>query len=117
MKLNWSQTTPYYVGSPKAGASASAASFMMDQNYPNPFNPATTIRYTVPEQSHVRLVVTDALGRQVAELVSGTVEQGVHDVQFDGAQLSSGTYIATVTMTGTESGMTFTKTIKMALSK
>jgi len=117
MKLNWAQTTPYYVGAPKSDASAAAASFTMDQNYPNPFNPATTIRYAVPEQSHVRLVVTDALGRQVAELVSGTVEQGVHDVQFDGAQLSSGTYIATVTMTGTESGMTFTKTIKMALSK
>jgi hypothetical protein len=117
MKMNWAQTTPYYGGAPKADASASAASFTMDQNYPNPFNPATTIRYAVPEQSHVRLVVTDALGRQVAELVSGTVEQGVHDVQFDGANLSSGTYIATVTMTGTESGMTFTKTIKMALSK
>jgi hypothetical protein len=38
-------------------------------------------------------------------------------VQFDGSQLSSGTYIATITMTGVESGLTFSKTIKMALSK
>ena len=116
MKLNWSQVTPWYVGAPKSDAS-SAASFALDQNYPNPFNPATTIRYTVPELSHVRLVVTDALGRQVAELVSGNVDPGVHDVQFDGSQLASGSYIATVTMTGTESGMTFTKTIKMVLNK
>jgi hypothetical protein len=75
------------------------------------------IRYAVPEDANVRLVVTDALGRQVAELENGRVNQGMHDVTFDGAQLSSGTYIATVTMTGIESGMTFTKTIKMALSK
>ena len=49
--------------------------------------------------------------------LSAPVNAGIHDVQFDGAQLSSGTYIATITMTGVESGMTFTKTIKMALSK
>jgi hypothetical protein len=116
MKLNWSQTTPWYAGAPKSSA-PSAASFTMDQNYPNPFNPSTVIRYAVPEDANVRLVVTDALGRQVAELENGRVNQGMHDVTFDGAQLSSGTYIATVTMTGIESGMTFTKTIKMALSK
>jgi hypothetical protein len=89
----------------------------MDQNYPNPFNPSTVIRYAVSEDAHVRLVVTDALGRQVAELVNSRVDQGMHEVTFDGAQLSSGTYLATVTMTGIESGMTFTKNIKMALSK
>jgi hypothetical protein len=75
------------------------------------------IHYTAAEASHVRLVVTDALGRQVAELENGRVDQGMHEVRFDGSQLSSGTYIATITMTGVESGMTFTKTIKMALSK
>ncbi|MCB2206606.1 T9SS type A sorting domain-containing protein [bacterium] len=116
MKLNWAQTTPWYGGTPKAGT-PTAASFAMDQNYPNPFNPSTMIKFAVPEQSHVRLVVTDALGRQVAELVNGNVDQGLHEVQFDGSQLSSGTYIASVTMTGAESGMSFTKNIKMVLSK
>ena len=115
MKLNWTKVTPWYGGAPKA--SAAAASFTMDQNYPNPFNPSTMISYTAPEASHVRLVVTDALGREVAELENGSVDAGVHEVQFDGSQLASGTYIATITMTGVESGMTFTKTIKMALSK
>jgi hypothetical protein len=115
MKLNWTKVTPWYGGVPKAGAAA--ASFTMDQNYPNPFNPSTMISYTAPEASHVRLVVTDALGREVAELENGSVDAGVHEVQFDGSQLASGTYIATITMTGVESGMTFTKTIKMALNK
>ncbi|MCB2203108.1 T9SS type A sorting domain-containing protein [bacterium] len=116
MKLNWAQTTPTYPGTPKSSA-PTAASFSMDQNYPNPFNPTTMIKFSVPEQSHVRLVVTDALGRQVAELVDGSVDQGLHEVQFDASQLSSGTYIATISVTGSESNLTFTKTIKMALSK
>ncbi|PLX31761.1 MAG: hypothetical protein C0600_04785 [Ignavibacteria bacterium] len=115
MKLNWTKITPWYGGAPKANAAA--ASFGLDQNYPNPFNPSTMIRYTAPEASHVRLVVTDALGREVAALQDGRVNGGVHEVQFDGSQLASGTYIATITMSGIESGMTFSKTIKMALNK
>jgi hypothetical protein len=71
----------------------------------------------VPEDSQVRLVITDALGRNVAEPVNGRVDKGAHEVVFDASQLASGTYIATVHMTGLTSGMTFTKTIKMALSK
>ena len=117
MKLNWSKMTPWYGGSPKADYSGAPSSFMMDQNYPNPFNPSTTIRYHASEASHVLLVVTDALGRKVAELQDGRVESGMHEVQFDASNLPSGTYIATITMTGTESGATFSKTIKMALNK
>ena len=115
MKLNWTKVTPSYGGAPKSGTFA--ASFTMEQNYPNPFNPSTMIRYNAPEASYIRLVVTDALGRQVSELENGRVDQGMHEMQFDGSTLSSGTYIATITMTGIESGVTFSKTIKMALNK
>jgi len=117
MKLNWSQTTPWHPGSSKGDAPAGAGTFMMDQNYPNPFNPSTVIRYHLSEASHVRLIVSDAMGRRVAELENGQLEKGTHETKFDGARLSSGTYIATIMVTGIESGMTFTKTIKMALSK
>lgn len=116
MKINWAQSTPYYGGTPKSGNS-NANSFAMDQNYPNPFNPTTVIRYHVQENSNVRLTVTDALGRAVATLVDGIVESGTHEVTFDASSLSSGTYIATINMTGASSGVTFTKNIKMALSK
>jgi hypothetical protein len=110
IKLNWMKKH----GAPKAG---DVESFDVAQNYPNPFNPMTTIRYSVPERSRVSIVVTDLLGRTVATLVNGTIESGSHTVTFDGSQLESGGYMATVSMTGEESGLTFTKTLKMSLVK
>ncbi len=116
MKLNWSSMTPWYGGSPKPDGGL-PSSFSMDQNYPNPFNPRTVIRYHAPESCHARLIVTDALGRTVAVLVDGRVDSGLHETAFDGTGLPNGTYIATIIMTGDASGVTFTKTVKMALAR
>jgi hypothetical protein len=66
--------------------------FQLDQNYPNPFNPSTTIRYALPSTSHVMLSVFNTLGQQVAQLVNGDVDAGIHDVKFDGSTLASGVY-------------------------
>lgn len=68
-------------------------SFGLSQNYPNPFNPSTVISYQLPENSLVDLRVFDMLGREVANLVSGQVEAGYHQVQFNAGNLSSGVYI------------------------
>jgi hypothetical protein len=115
IKLNWMRTNTAIP--PKDRNTFSVVSFDMDQNFPNPFNPTTSIRYSVPERSMVRLVVTDMFGREVATLANETIETGVHTVQFDAGQLASGTYIATISMMGAESGLTFNKTMKMALNK
>jgi len=41
----------------------------------------------------------------------------VHQYSFDASNLPSGQYMAIVNMTGNESGLSFSKTIKMTLNK
>jgi Phosphodiester glycosidase/Secretion system C-terminal sorting domain/Beta-propeller repeat len=66
--------------------------FKLRQNYPNPFNPSTTIKYSIPIQNKVTLEVFDALGSEVATLVNKEQPQGNYEVEFDGAELTSGIY-------------------------
>jgi hypothetical protein len=66
--------------------------FSLSQNYPNPFNPSTTIKYEVPKQSLVKLIVYDVLGREVATLVNTVKSAGRYEANFDASVLSSGVY-------------------------
>lgn len=69
------------------------SAFSLSQNYPNPFNPTTKIRYQVPENSPVKIIIFDMLGREIKTLVSNNVYAGQHDVTFDASSLPSGIYI------------------------
>ena len=70
--------------------------FSLEQNYPNPFNPATTIKFSIPEQSRVTLKIYDVLGREVRTLVNEVRNAGSHDVNFDASGLASGMYIYSI---------------------
>lgn len=62
------------------------------QNYPNPFNPKTKISYTIPMMSNVRLVIYNANGEEVSELVNGKQNKGIYSVDFKANSLTSGIY-------------------------
>lgn len=66
--------------------------FDLAQNYPNPFNPVTTVSYELPVNTHVSLIVTDIVGREVARLVDGYQEAGYKTALFDASSLASGIY-------------------------
>lgn len=68
--------------------------FDLAQNYPNPFNPTTTITYSVASTEHIRLVVYDVLGREVATLVNESQKPGKYTIAFDAKNLASGVYFA-----------------------
>ncbi|MBI3364953.1 MAG: choice-of-anchor D domain-containing protein, partial [Ignavibacteriae bacterium] len=75
--------------------------YVLYQNYPNPFNPTTIIRFDLPEPSVVTLKVFNVLGQQVALPIEYQVmEDGVHEVEFDGQALPSGVYFYQVIASG-----------------
>ncbi len=66
--------------------------FTLEQNFPNPFNPSTEIRYSLMEETELRLSVLDHLGREVRVLAEGTAAAGTHAVTFDAGDFPSGIY-------------------------
>jgi hypothetical protein len=85
--------------------------FALYQNYPNPFNPATDIKYDIPNESYVKLVIYDMLGRQAATLVNEIKKPGSYTVNWNPVNLPSGIYIYKLTAGN------FQKTMKMILFK
>lgn len=69
-----------------------ADGFVLLQNYPNPFNPSTKISYKLPYESNIKLTVYNSLGQRVKELVNSVQRAGVHEVDFQAENLSSGIY-------------------------
>ena len=66
-------------------------------NYPNPFNPETTIKYHLPDPSHVKVEIYNMVGQVVRTLVDNQQNAGRYAVQWDatnadGQSLASGIY-------------------------
>ena len=68
--------------------------FELFQNYPNPFNPTTTIRYNLPQRSHVTIDVFNVLGQKVRTLVDREEAAGSYRVSWNGTN-SSGRAVST----------------------
>jgi len=69
----------------------------LHQNYPNPFNPSTTIEFTLPERSHVRLVLYRATGELLDVLIDVSMQAGHHFVRFEAMNLPAGVYLYRMT--------------------
>lgn len=85
--------------------------YSLSQNYPNPFNPSTKITFSIPETGMVKLAVYNILGEKVATLLNREVKSGVHEVELNASNLSSGIYFYRL-----EAG-SFTEVRKMIMLK
>jgi len=78
------------------------------QNYPNPFsakgksasggNPTTTIRFDLPNEEKVSIIIFNVLGRRVRTLINQKYPMGRNEISWDGKSdagetVSSGIYI------------------------
>jgi len=90
--------------------------FALEQNYPNPFNPSTKIKFSLAADSKVTLTVFDILGQEVANLLSGDLAAGSHEVNFNASNVNSGVYFYRIDAT-TVDGTNFTSVKKMTLTK
>ena len=87
--------------------------FALNRNYPNPFNPTTKIRFDLPRDSEVHILVYDIKGSLVDELINGQMEAGYHELLWNGSQKASGVYfIRMISDNGS-----FIKNTKMMLLK
>ncbi|MBL7136927.1 MAG: T9SS type A sorting domain-containing protein, partial [Candidatus Marinimicrobia bacterium] len=72
--------------------------FALHQNYPNPFNPTTFIKYDLPKEAKVKIVIYNLMGREVRTLVTEKQNAGYKTVIWNGRNnngqlVSSGCYI------------------------
>jgi len=96
--------------------------FSLSQNYPNPFNPGTKIRFAIPNVGTVprtvRLIIYDALGREITTLVNEQLNPGTYEVDWDASNYPSGVYFYKLVVgDNTNNGVGFTETKKMVLIK
>jgi hypothetical protein len=79
----------------KSGAALSSVSTTEGyslSSWPNPFNPSTVVSVQLPVASYVKLVVYDVLGREVATLEKGMMEEGRHNITWNATGVASGVY-------------------------
>jgi len=93
--------------------------YSLEQNYPNPFNPSTTISYSLPVKSQVKLAVYNSLGENVKQLVNELKEAGHYSVELNAESLPSGVYFYRLQAKdpSSSSGQGFVQVRKMMLLK
>jgi alpha-amylase len=91
--------------------------YKLDQNYPNPFNPETTIKFSIPQKSSVRLEVYNMIGELVEVVKNEVMDAGYHNVKWNANSkaVTSGIYVYKLTVNNSQKS--FTKSKKMILLK
>lgn len=84
--------SPHSPGQDELEVDAVPTEYHLHPPYPNPFNDIVTIRYAVPEVADVKLILYDAMGREVLSIKDEQHQVGIHEAQLSGAALKSGVY-------------------------
>ncbi|MCX7877431.1 MAG: T9SS type A sorting domain-containing protein [Ignavibacteria bacterium] len=66
------------------------------RNFPNPFNSITTISFSLKNNSYVEIKLYDVTGKLIKTLLSSTLREGNHSINFNFNNYSSGIYFYTI---------------------
>jgi peptidoglycan/xylan/chitin deacetylase (PgdA/CDA1 family) len=91
--------------------------YSLEQNYPNPFNPSTRIKYSIPFESNVKIIVFNTVGEVVKELTNEIRGAGTYEASFHSSGISSGVYFYSILANSTDGKESFRETKKMLLVK
>ncbi|MCD4773202.1 MAG: right-handed parallel beta-helix repeat-containing protein [Bacteroidales bacterium] len=69
---------------------------ILRNNYPNPFRNKTSIKFYLPEKSHIIISLFDKKGIMLKELLNKNMHKGEHKIKFDAKNLAKGTYFYTL---------------------
>ena len=79
-----------YSESTVAAETIAPMSVALSQNFPNPFNPQTTLSFSLPHQSHVRLSIYNIAGRLVRTLINEERAAGRYSAAWEGRDNTGG---------------------------
>jgi hypothetical protein len=92
--------------------------FYLSNAYPNPFNPTTKINFGLPEDSSVKILVTNVNGQIVRTIFSDAkLSAGNYSSNFNAENLSSGIYFYIILAQSEISDNNFKKVGKLVLLK
>ncbi len=74
-----------------AGKPVLPTSYSVAQNYPNPFNASTVIRYSLPENSKVKIEIYNILGQKVKTLLDEFQTAGYKTIEWNGSNAQNQT--------------------------
>jgi uncharacterized repeat protein (TIGR02543 family) len=128
-QLNMSKRSEFAANEEIANNQLSVTSYQLGQNYPNPFsangtfgNPSTTINFSLPKTSQVRLNIYNETGQLVRTLIDGEMAAGRHGIYWNGknqsgSSMASGVYLYQLVARGQNGEAAFTQTKRMTVLK
>ncbi|HPT73089.1 MAG TPA: T9SS type A sorting domain-containing protein [Candidatus Cloacimonadota bacterium] len=102
---HWDQLQKLYDTETGNLSSVVVPCMLISNCYPNPFNPSTTIEYSVPKTTKVKLRIYNIRGQLVKELVNQIVDPGKYKVVWEGKNnaghsVASGVYFYRIEANG-----------------
>lgn len=77
-------------------------------------DPSTVIEYSIPQRSHVKIIVENSYGTLIEKLIDREVDAGQHLVQFSAENLAEGLYYYILEIRGLDDD-SYNKTVKKML--